>query len=84
MIQCPKTIAEFKQHMKDKILTWAPFSLHVGDDFAVFEFNYQHQMNNAINNFKHYAEQYGYRYLTDTKDRLVIINTADKQEVRVA
>ena len=78
-IQCPKTGEDFKQHMKDKILTWAPFSLHIGENFAVFEFNWPYQMNSVINNFKHYAEYYGYIYLTDTKERMVVINT--EQEV---
>ena len=49
-LQCPKNKEDFQQHMKDKILTWAPFALHIGEDFAVFEFNWPYQMNNAINN----------------------------------
>jgi hypothetical protein len=79
-IQCPKNKKDFIQHMKDKIITWAPFSLHIGSDFAVFEFNWPYQMNSAINNFKHYAEYYGYRYSTDSKERMVVINTATEEE----
>ena len=73
-------IESFRKHMEDKIEKWSPFTLHLGDDFAVFEFNYKYQCTNAHANLKHYQDYYGYKSQTDGNDRLVII-AAQKGEM---
>lgn len=74
MPSCVMTVDSFADHMRQKITTWKPDSLHLGADFALFEFNYKYQMQAAITNLKQYASYYGYNYWTDDKDRMVVVN----------
>lgn len=68
-------ILSFKQHMENKIDNWNPYSLHVGLDFAVFEFNFPYQCDSAHVNLEYHQDYYGYTSMTDGKDKLVVINT---------
>ena len=76
MTECVMSRDNFHKHMKDKARTWNPDKLDLGDNFAVFDFNYKYQANNAADNLEQYGKFYG--YLFSQKDTLLsVINTSD-------
>ena len=68
----------FHKHMREKAEAWRSLSVEVGDDFAVFTFDHNYQLNNAVSGVRHYASYFNYRYDTDKKNRLVIIDKKAK------
>jgi len=68
----------FCEHMKEKADAWGPLKTYIGNDFAVFDFNFKYQSNTIVESLKHYAGYYGYKFGVNDKGNLVIWNTATK------
>jgi len=65
----------FKTHMKSRIADYEAVRLYLGEDYAVFEFDFMYQMTSAVSTVKHYCKQFGYRVFDDDAYRMVIVNT---------
>lgn len=66
---------QFVKHMQDKADYWKTYDVVIGEDFAVFDFNYKYQAKDAWKNLEHYATYYGYNCAYSGNDKIVIINT---------
>ena len=73
-IQCSMNKEKFQRHMSSKIEQWKPTESYIGEDFCVFHFLYPYKCIEAVNTLQHYASYYGYRYVTDNANKLVIVN----------
>jgi hypothetical protein len=65
---------QFSDHMMGKLPHWKPLDVYIGDDFAVFEFDFKYQCDAVVESALHWCPAYGYDIDTDGKDTLVIIN----------
>ena len=68
----PVEQVEFKQHMREKARMWKPFTLTMGDDMAVFEFDSDRERDVAVGGLAHYAPSYGYTYSCGPSQQLSI------------
>lgn len=64
----------FGNHMRAKTNRCTPWCLHLADDFAVFEFNFKHDLESAMDMFQGNNEYYQYGIFSDGKTRLAITN----------
>jgi hypothetical protein len=74
-VACPMTKDGFHNHMRDKAKDVAIKSMHLGDDYAVLEFQYEYKAKDWRDSLKNYIKYYGYR-MEMNKNKLVVINTA--------
>jgi len=64
----------FGNHMRAKTNRVKPWCLHLADDFAVFEFNFKHDLELAVDLFQDNNEYYCYGINSDGNTRLAITN----------
>lgn len=64
---------DFVEHMKEKAKHWGCFTATIGKDFAVFEFDTDHERDAAHKNLLHYQESYGYASSTGPREQLSIV-----------
>jgi hypothetical protein len=69
----------FQDHMLQKVQVWNPYSMNLGEDFAVFEFDNNAQRNDACMNLAHYSSYYGYITDVGPNETLLIIDTKGKE-----
>jgi hypothetical protein len=74
----------FHKHMKQKDAYWKPISLFLGEDFAMFEFDFKYQMDNAFDGIKFWIDSYNYGATCDGDKRFVIINRSAEEGSAVA
>ena len=78
VVHCPMDRDKFHNHMRNKAEQWNAQKCEMGDDFAVFKFEYKFTKEDAELNLSHYYAYYGYNYY-DTEKQIVIINTIEQE-----
>ena len=73
-VGCLMDIDKFHKHMESKFTQWGAVACHLGDDFAVFSFEFVFKVKEVIINLQQYASYYGYRF-KESERQVVIINT---------
>jgi len=76
-VECPMDERGFAAHMGNKAGQWTPKRCDIGKDFAVFHFAFVFKLTQAVDNLKHYASYYGYKYLTKNES-LVVLNVGEE------
>jgi hypothetical protein len=69
----------FQKHMKSKEAYWKPINTFIGQDFAIFEFDFKYQMENAFAGCQYWNTSYNYNASSDGDKRFVIINRSTKE-----
>ena len=72
-MELPVQQVDFEQHMREKARMWKPFTLIIGEDFAVFEFDNVKERSTVVAGLAHYASSYGYDYSMGDREQLVIV-----------
>jgi hypothetical protein len=72
-MELPVEEVDFEAHMREKARMWKPFTLIIGEDFAVFEFDNDQQRKVAIGGLAHYAASYGYTFSKGPRQQLSIV-----------
>jgi hypothetical protein len=72
-MQLPIQEVDFERHMREKARMWRPFTLFIGKDFAVFEFDNKDLRKVAIGGLTHYAASYGYTFSEGPREQLSIV-----------
>jgi hypothetical protein len=78
MADCNMDKKDFRNHMIDKCEQWSCTCAFLGEDFVVFEFEYEYRAKEAEENLANYAKYYGWRYNRGDK-ALVIINKSQTE-----
>ena len=67
---------KFRQNMKDKVeSSWSPTKAHLGEDFAVFEFDYKYERDNAFKTIEKYYKYFGYLIYKNKDKKFTVVNT---------
>ena len=72
-MELPVQEVDFEQHMREKAQMWRPYTLIIGKDFAVFEFDTERERKVAAAGLAHYAESYGYKFTRGPREQLSIV-----------
>ena len=72
-MELPVEEVDFEQHMREKSRMWRPFTVVIGKDFAVFEFDSDRERKVASGGLAHYAESYGYKWSEGPRQQLSIV-----------
>ena len=68
----------FQKHMRSKEDFWKPLTTHIGNDFAVFGFDFKYQQDNAFDGCSFWKDSYNYSLKSDGNKQFVIINKTVK------
>ena len=64
----------FRSHMIAKTNSLLPTELELGNDFAIFHFNWAQDQQNAERSLRELNEFYGYRIYVDQGTRVCVVN----------
>ena len=77
-------IKQFQKHMRSKENFWNPLTTHIGDDFAVFSFDFKYQADNAFQGCGFWVDSYNYSLKSDGDKKFVIINKTVKPDTHTS
>jgi hypothetical protein len=64
---------DFEAHMKEKADMWDAYQVHIGEDFAVFEFDNDEERDSVRKTLMHYEACYGYTSYSGNRQRFAIV-----------
>ena len=70
---------DFREHMKEKAAMWGAFQVHIGENFAVFEFDKADERDIVLKSLSHYEGVYNYKSYSGPREQLAVVEGKPKK-----